>query len=883
MAKLFSDEELGLQTTSNNEGPVICLGLTFENDEKRRAYFREELRKKLPELKQLEGFPIGEDDDIIALSDPPYYTACPNPWLNDFINEWEKEKKQLLSRGEREELKEVTEPYAYGIQQGKNSAIYNAHSYHTKVPHEVIMRYILHYTQPGDVVLDSFGGSGMTAVAATACGCPDLLTKREITEDYKENGLGEPNWGKRHAICGDLSPLCFHIASNYNSAIDASSLEKIVLEIVKKLEERFGHLYEVNSEFGKAHINYFVWSEVVSCNNCGQELNVHDLSYDYKSGTLYDKLLCPKCGMLQKRIDANSIFETNYDSITKETIEELKYECCLINISPKKGRYFSKNIPVAELPEFQGFIPAYEWSSGDKFGDPKRVGVYKVNQLYYARTQYLLAYLHEIINTEYVGYKKALMFIFTSMLPKLTRMNRYMPQHGSRALVGPMANTLYIPPQCVENNPIDQFKYQAGKVIKALRQCKSGSAIQVASATNSSIADGMVDYIFTDPPFGANIMYSELNTVSESWLKVMTNNHEEAISNKSQRKGIAEYQDIMTACFREYYRVLKPGGWMTVEFSNTSASFWNSLQFSIKSAGFMISAITDLNKERGGLHAMLGPTAVKQDLAISCYKPTKEFSVSLESGRSILLWDFVETHLNHIAIYIKKQGKIVSISEREPRIIYDRIISFYIQNGYSIPMNAQEFQKGLRERFIERDGMFFTAEQVLKYEDAKAKSDGVVPLGLFISSEAEGIQWLKNKLQYGPKTYQQLQPDWMQDLVAGKKGDMIPELQTILDENFIQDEDGAWHIPNPEKEADLEALRTKRLLKEFNLYVEQASKPRVKLKEVRLEALRYGFKECYRSKDFQTIVLVASRIPEALVMEDEVLLQYYDIAASRVN
>lgn len=54
--------------------PVTCLGMTFESDEARRAYFREELRKKLPELRKIEGFPIGEDDDIINLSDPPYYT-----------------------------------------------------------------------------------------------------------------------------------------------------------------------------------------------------------------------------------------------------------------------------------------------------------------------------------------------------------------------------------------------------------------------------------------------------------------------------------------------------------------------------------------------------------------------------------------------------------------------------------------------------------------------------------------------------------------------------------------------------------------------------------------------------------------------------------------
>src|SRR5699024_5491693 len=83
----FNDEK----SQADNE-PVVCLGMTFENDDKRKEYFREELRRKLPELKEIEGFPIGEDEDIIALSDPPYYTACPNPWINDITNSWKKEK-----------------------------------------------------------------------------------------------------------------------------------------------------------------------------------------------------------------------------------------------------------------------------------------------------------------------------------------------------------------------------------------------------------------------------------------------------------------------------------------------------------------------------------------------------------------------------------------------------------------------------------------------------------------------------------------------------------------------------------------------------------------------------------------------------------------------
>ena len=73
--------DLNIEDTDTNivSGPVTCLGMTFANDDERRSYFRAELRKKLPELRHIEGFPIGSDDDIINLSDPPYYTACPNP------------------------------------------------------------------------------------------------------------------------------------------------------------------------------------------------------------------------------------------------------------------------------------------------------------------------------------------------------------------------------------------------------------------------------------------------------------------------------------------------------------------------------------------------------------------------------------------------------------------------------------------------------------------------------------------------------------------------------------------------------------------------------------------------------------------------------------
>ena len=83
-------------------------------------------------------------------------------------------------------------------------------------------------------------------------------------------------------------------------------------------------------------------------------------------------------------------------------------------------------------------------------------------------------------------------------------------------------------------------------------------------------------------------------------------------------------------------------------------------------------------------------------------------------------------------------------------------------------------------------------------------------------------------------------------------------------------------------EADLEKIRNKRLLNQFREYQQVASTPKGKLKEVRVEALRVGFKNCYQEQDFKTIVMVGDKIPNNLLMEDEVLLQFYDIASSKV-
>ena len=470
---------------------------------------------------------------------------------------------------------------------------------------------------------------------------------------------------------------------------------------------------------------------------------------------------------------------------------------------------------------------------------------------------------------------------FTSVIQNASKMYKFRLDRKG----GIVSGTLFTPSLDIEQNPYRLLKGKIRDFISTNYSTRGNTVVSLLSATNlETIVEDSIDYIFIDPPFGANIMYSELNSMWEGWLKVSTNNQTEAIVNEFQHKTLFEYQQLMNRSLREFYRILKPGKWLTMEFSNTSASVWNSIQNALQGVGFVVANVAALDKKQGSFKAVTTTTAVKQDLVITCYKPSKELVniVTQKGSEESTVWDFIQEHLEHLTIHIEKGNKTTTVIERSPKILYDRLISYYVQHGLPVPIDALKFQKGLSDNFIERDGMFFTATQAAEYEEKRKNTDGFAPMGIIVSDEANGIEWLKNLLRDEPKTYQQIQPEWMQAINGVRKGDILPELKEVLEDNFIEMPDGRWRLQNVQDDADKETMRTKKLLKIFRIYAEQAQKPKAKIKDARVEALRAGFKQCYVDKDFQTIVTVGNKIPQNLLTEDEVLLQFYDIAQSKL-
>jgi DNA modification methylase len=848
-------------------------------------------KEDIDKVRHIEGFPIARDEDIIALSNPPYYTACPNPFIEDFIKKHGKPYDEATDDYHRE-------PFAADVSEGKNDPIYNAHSYHTKVPYKAIMRYILHYTEPGDIVFDGFCGTGMTGVAAQMCENPDPDFKAKIQAE-----MPYVEWGARKAVLNDLSPAATFIAYNYNTPVDVAEFQREATRILEECEKELGWMYETrhvidgklqtgidgNSIIGR--INYTVWSDVFICPTCSNEIVFWDAAVDKEKGKVNNTFYCSHCRSELAKRSCVRAQETHFDTRLNEFVTMAKQVPVLINYSVGKKRFEKKpdefdlalieKINNIEIPYW---YPTDELPNGYNTEQPKRShGITHVHQFYTRRNLYVIASIyHNLYHIERIV-KRELIFTFEQVLMGMSKIARYVPTHYSQVNQY-LSGTLYIGSQVVEVTPryiIENKIKQLVKVFAKIRGEKANFRVTTASATQIFLPENLTDYIFTDPPFGGNLNYSELNFIWEAWLKVFTNQKPEAITSAVQGKGLLEYQSLMTQCFSECYRILKPGRWMTVEFHNSRNSVWNAIRESLMRAGFIIADVRTLDKNQGSFNQVKGASqAIKQDLVISAYKPKESFKREFLShaGSEETAWSFVRQHLEKLPVVVIKNGKIELIAERQAFLLYDRMVAYHIMNGIAVPLDATDFYKGLDERFLKRDGMYFLADQVNEYDTARIVND-VEPIQfeLFVTNEKSAIAWLYQQLET-PQTYAELQPKFMQEIKAWDKFEVRPELAVLLEENFLQDDKGRWYIPDITKAADVAKLREKKLLKEFEGYL--ATKGKLKL--FRTEAIRVGFAKLWADKNYKLIVETAERLPEKVIQEDDKLIMYYDLSLGRI-
>jgi hypothetical protein len=849
-----------------------------------------DLASQLDRLRGEPGFPGGTDEAILRMSLPPSYTACPNPYIGAWLKatDYDRTNEDRPDPG----------PFSTDISEGKGNLFYKAHSYPTKVPHPAIMRFILHYTKPGDVILDGFCGTGMAGLAAQACGEPDVETRTAI-----EAEMGQVQWGARRAILQDLSPSATFIAAGLNLPINAREFDRRSSEILERFDADWGWMYETTHKDGrKGRIDYTVWSEVFTCPMCASEIVFYEVAFDERTSLVSEVFRCPSCGaeLTKAQVESRKVPTA---TLVGDVTDRIEFRPVRIHYKIAKQTHTKtpddadmavlRRIASIQLPAWvpSGELP-YMHMTHERAPLPKK-GFTHIHHFWGDRALVALSVLWANCQAEpRSDTRLALQFWIEQGMWGLSWMNRYKPNDHSQ-VNRQQSGVYYIPSLVSECSPSYNLDGSGGARGKRATLVKTWAAspadealvrIATASSTSVPIPDASIDYVFVDPPFGSNIYYADLGFLVEAWFGVLENSSEEAIVNQSRKlsKPLAVYGDLMQRCFQEFHRVLKPGRWMTVEFSNSSNEVWLAIQAALSGAGFVVADTRVIDKEQLSYRQVTAKNAVKRDLIISTYKPGADIEgqFSLSAGSTDGVWAFIREHLGKLPVFVGKRGQVAVVRERLPDRLYDRVLAFHIHHHVTFPLTAAEFYQGLDQRFPVRDGMIFLSSQVEQFERARLTVKDLLQTELFITNEASAVQWLRQQLKTKPRSYADIQPPFLTELQDGVSDwEALPDLKELLEENFLQDDSGRWYVPDPKRAEDLDRLRAKTLIKEFASYADSKGK----LNRFRSEAIYAGFKEAWARRDYATIASVGERLPEELYADEPGLHHYYKVAESQLR
>jgi len=447
----------------------------------------------------------------------------------------------------------------------KADSIYGVHAYHTKVPAEAIKPFLLEATRPGDLVLDPFCGSGMTGLAASQIG--------------------------RRAWLGDLSPAAVHIARNYTTPCDPLSYAAAADQLTSESAELQQSLYGITCHGcgGAARVAYVIWSDVRGCPTCGIENRI----WDHRDSGLR-KLTCLHC---------KTPFQKSDGPLLREEPVRINLHCpsCgRLERDPQPADLDLADIDPARIDAPYPRIPFDRsremWRRGHA-----DLGITEVADFYTPRNLWALARLwSQIENLSDERLRDGLRFTFTAIANRASKRYQWNAKRPTNVLGG----TLYIGSLRYEFNVFDLWLRKVRAVTKLFEATsKLASAVEahLASATQLPLPDASIDYCFTDPPFGANIVYSDCSLLWEAWLGRLTDRASEAVVTRQLKsvdggKDIAAYGDLMAGAFKELRRVLKPGGRATMVFQNTDPKVWTAVQEAIVVSGLVVESADTLHK-----------------------------------------------------------------------------------------------------------------------------------------------------------------------------------------------------------------------------------------------------------------------------------------------
>lgn len=164
-----------------------------------------------------------------------------------------------------------------------------------------------------------------------------------------------------------------------------------------------------------------------------------------------------------------------------------------------------------------------------------------------------------------------------------------------------------------------------------------------SSSDLSNVESASLDLVITDPPFGGLLHYSELADFFHVWLRLAlkgkypdifepeyTPKVLEAVANRARHGEDADsfYQKLLTECWRESFRVLKPSGILAFTFHHSEDEPWVAVLESLFEAGFYLEAAypirSDETKGEGAKPGTFGSQQIEFDIVHVCRKRLEE-------------------------------------------------------------------------------------------------------------------------------------------------------------------------------------------------------------------------------------------------------------------
>ena len=524
--------------------------------------------------------------------------------LNNDLPEEVRELARMHARAREVRDLSKLEPLDHGVLAKPHTPIYRMHRYWARRPWSVFNELLIHYSNPGSIVLDPFCGGGVTVVEGVRLG--------------------------RKMVGADLSPLATWITRTELAQADLHQLDIAFERLGMAIADRINGLYATECRrCGKPTVAEWIeHSAVATCPKCGRELVLaHTTKAKARSvGAAGGGYMCP-C--------SPKPFRPALGPDRRDVLVRLRYRCRACGVEEDAAPLATDTTLYARVEdEFDDLlqaggleVPADPIPDADleRENSLYKKGIVRFADLFTKRNLVANARLRRaILDLDCdEACRRLLLFAFSASLQHTNRMVR------ARSAVSPggrliewATHAFWVPDCPVERNVWSALADRVGWVQRGLKWSKEhlappteASSVEDLSTTGTHwlltrsshalpLPGGSVDAVITDPPYGGNVQYSELTDFFTVWLRgtgvldeeVMQGGlvkaADEAIQTRhagfEAAKSLSHYRDMLYKILRECHRVLKPNRWMVMTFHNLNFHVWNAINAAAHDAGFIV-------------------------------------------------------------------------------------------------------------------------------------------------------------------------------------------------------------------------------------------------------------------------------------------------------